>query len=78
MHIVQFGLKLKSQLYLFFMILSVLHVVLFQFESHGSLIGFLTLQFLTVFLERVLILLQYLLIVSLLLEFGLVILVEFV
>jgi hypothetical protein len=45
-HAVKFTLKLESQLHLFLMILTILHIFFFQFKSEGPLISPFPFEFL--------------------------------
>ena len=54
-HVVELGFKLEAQLHFFFVVLSVLQIVFFQFEPHLSLIHPFALNFLAVLLQRILV-----------------------
>jgi len=78
MHVVELGFKLEPQLHFLLVVLGVLHVVLFQFESHLPFIRLFSLQLFAVLLQGILILLEHLFVVGLLLEFSLVVAVQLV
>ena len=72
MHLVQFSFKLKSELHFFFVVLCVLSVLLLQFQPHLPLVHSFFFERFRVLLEYLHILLNDLLIISLLLESGLI------
>jgi hypothetical protein len=76
-HAVELAFEFKTQLNFFLVILTVLHVLLFQLESQSALIGPLTFKLLRILLEHLHILLQYLLIVEEILALLLEVLLHF-
>ena len=75
-HVVQLALELQTKLDLLLMVLRILLVVLFEFESHLSLVHSLPLELLTEFMLSVQVFLEDLLVVCLLLRLLLVLFVK--
>lgn len=77
MHIIQLWFELESELNLLLVILSVLGVIFFELLTHLFFICSFTLQFFSILGQRVISIPQDLFVISLLLEFALVITVQF-
>jgi len=76
-HIIQLAFEFQPQLHFLLVVLSVLSVIFLQFLPHLLFVCSLALQLFCILSQRVVCVAEDLLMICLLLEFGLVVTVEF-